>query len=120
MPPALKDLLVRLALSVLPVGLLYILGWTTFWGGFLFFSVAELIRWSIVVAYPVRREFRPLVEFMGIMGAPLFSLAILLMVSLPLLDRVVQTELTNTFGLYLCYIPYAFVTILVFPAYVRR
>jgi hypothetical protein len=109
----------RLLLPLVPAAVLWALGCTTFWGGFLFFVVSELIRWVWVVFHPTRLHFKPLVEFGGILGAPLFTLSILLVVSALQMRTEVQDELILTFGLYLCYVPYAFLTLFIFPAFER-
>lgn len=115
----LARLAARLALPVIPAGILYLLGLTTFWGGFLFFLVSEIIRWLWVAFQPARPQFRPLVEFGGILGAPLFTLSILLVITALRMQTEVQEELILTFGLYLCYVPYAFLTLFLFPAFER-
>jgi hypothetical protein len=122
----------RLVLTVVPAAVVYFLGLTTFWGGFVFFVVAESIRWlgTTVVASAARWRgasagttneiLRPLIELAAIAVAPLFSLAILLSATAPLLNRGVQTELIHSFVLYLCYLPYGILSWFVFPLFESR
>jgi len=98
----------------------YLLDLTTFWGGLAFFVVAEVIRWIGTAAYTPSKMLRPLVEAAAIAIAPLFSLAILLTMTAPLLDGDVQTELINGFVLYLGYVPYAIASLFVFPLFRSR
>jgi len=125
-------LTVRLLLTFVPAAVIYLLDLTTFWGGFAFFVVAESVRWlgTAVVIEVLRWRgasssianeiLRPMIELAAIAIAPLFSLAILLSFTAPLLNRNVQTELTDSFILYLCYLPYALVSLLVFPLFKSR
>jgi hypothetical protein len=115
MKETLWSTILRFALPVLPAGLFCLMGFTPFWGGLLFFLVAELVRWLLTLLYRAPRGFGPLVQLIGILGAPLPTLAILLLAALPSQGREVQGELIDSFTLYVCYIPYAFATLFVFP-----
>jgi hypothetical protein len=110
-----RSVLLRLALPVLPAALFHLMGFTPFWGGFLFFAVAELVRLALELCYRAPRGFEPLVRLIGILGAPLPTLAILLLVSLPVRGQEVQTELVAAATLYVAYIPYAFATLFLLP-----
>ena len=109
----------RVVLPVVPVGLLYFLDLTPFWGGLVFFVMAELMRWARTVPCmtlcQTDKTLRPLVEMGAIAIAPLFSLSILLLLTASLLDEAVQTELIHSFVLYGCYLPYAILSLFIFP-----
>lgn len=102
---------------VLLAGLLYMVGLATFWGGFLFILTAELIRWCVVGVYPAHPDFKPLVELMGIALAPLLSLLILIWLPGPFFDGEVRDDLIGAAMLYICYLPYAFASVMIFPAF---
>jgi hypothetical protein len=98
-----------------PAAMVYLLDLTTFWGGFAFFVVAEVLRWRGASSSIAEEILRPMIEQAAI--APLSSLAILLLLTAPLLDRGLQVELTDSLILYLCCLPYAVVSYCVFRAW---
>jgi hypothetical protein len=108
---------VRTLLPIVPATLLYLVGWIPFWGGFVFFVLAELIRWGGAVGYITLKRppklVQPLIEAAAVAVAPLFALAILVAMPASIQDRNVQMELVSAFMLWLCYLPYAVVSPLV-------
>lgn len=110
----------RVGLTVAPAFVAYLFGLIPFWGGLLFFVVADVIRWLWTLFYRAPAWLRPVRELLGVLGAPLFSLSILLLFSLPLLDKEVQMDLVGAFFLYVLYIPYAVATLFILPALEQR
>jgi hypothetical protein len=108
---------VRLLLPVVPAGVLCLLGWIPFWGGFLFFLVADLIRWGGTSAYMIlarpQKIVRPMIEAGAFAISPLFALLVLILMPQSIFDRDVQSELVAAFMLCLCYLPYALVSFIV-------
>ena len=79
----------------------------------------ELIRWLVVRVYPAHPDFKLLVELMGIAVAPLFSLLILIWLPGAFTNGEVRDDLLGAAVLYICYLPYAVASLMIFPAFRR-